>query len=117
MKTALLRAQHTVFFKEFGRGGREAASEPRSSWDRGRPLAPAYQLPKTHIQLKSHKSCGKDYPLDRAMLSGLGSTNAETAKTRLYQRAPIPLLLTAHCVQGILRQGCLRPTYEQQKQV
>lgn len=57
------RAIHYVFFKDPGRGGgRKAASKARSSWDRGRPLAPAYQLPKTHIQLESHKSCSKDYP-------------------------------------------------------
>lgn len=57
------RAIHYVFFKDPGRGGgRKAASKARSSWDRGRPLAPAYQLPKTHIQLESHKSCSKDHP-------------------------------------------------------
>lgn len=48
------------------------------------------------------------------MLSSLGSTNAETAKTHLYQRAPIYLPLT---VDPAIRQGCFHPMYEQQKQV
>lgn len=89
------RAIHYVFFKDPGRGGgRKAASKARSSWDRGRPLAPAYQLPKTHIQLESHKSCSKDYPWGRAMLSGLGSTHAETAKHPSAKITSLPLTCT-----------------------
>lgn len=107
------RAILYVFFLKLGRTGREAAGKASSSQGRGKPLASAYQLPKTHIQLKSHKSCSMDYPSDRAMLSGLSSTNTEIAKSHLYQRGPIYLCLTVHHIQGILRQGCSHPTYKQ----
>lgn len=108
------RAIHYVFFKDPRRGGgRKAASKARSSWDRGRPLAPAYQLPKTHIQLESHKSCSKDYPSGRAMLSGLGSAHAKTVKTPLCQNNSCFSSFDLHHVQSILRQGCFHPTEEQ----
>lgn len=105
------RAIHYVFFKDPGRGGgRKAANMARSSWDRGRPLAPAYQLPKTHIQLESHKSCSKDYPSGRAMLSGLDSAHA---KTLLCQNNFYFSSFDLDHVQSILRQGCFHLTQEQ----
>lgn len=109
---AFERAIHYVFFKDLGRGGRrKAASKARSSWDRGRPLAPAYQLPKTHIQLESHKSCSKDYPSGRAMLSGLMQKHPSAKKTL------ISLLLTCTTFKAFSGRDAFIPHTNRKNQV
>lgn len=118
-----LRKQHifgsnTLYFLQGTRKNRGKGGCQQAKVLLGQGAGPWLQLisgPKHTFSWKVTAVAARTPP-GRALLSGQGSANAETAETHPQPRAAASLPPKS-TVQGVLRQGCFHPTWEQRKQV
>lgn len=111
------RAIHYVFFKKLGRGGEgrlpARQSPPRTG---AGPWLGLISCPKHTFICKVTRVAARPTPWTGQCSLAWAQPMQEQQKHASTKRTLIPLSLTGHHVQNILKQGCFHPTYEQQKQ-